>query len=118
MSTEVLFYTAEHRLTNKSVTKQKSMKVGFDKTADETVLKNENSFFEAQGSAPEKTKSSLTQSLNRKINYQIQLESNEIIIQVLNGETGEVIREIPQQDFIRLVDRVSEFSRNMISEVA
>ena len=118
MSTEILFDTTGRRLTNKSVTKQKSMKVGFDKTADETVLKNENSFFEAQGSAPEKTKSSLTQSLNRKINYHLQLESNEIIIQVLNGETGEVIREIPQQDFIRLVDRVSEFSRNMINEVA
>ena len=116
MSAEILFDTTGRRLTDKSVTKHKSIKIGFKKAAAETVLKNGNGPVEAQGSADQRTKSSLTQSLNRKIDYSIQQESNEIIIKVLDGETGEVIREIPQQDFVRLVDRPPDIKKNILDE--
>ena len=118
MSTEILFDTTERRLINKSAICNKSMINGLEKMETETPPKNENLLTESQGSVQEEIDSSLTQSLNRKIDYHIQLESNEIVIQVLDGETGEVIREIPQQDFIRLVDRVSEFHKTMLDEIA
>ena len=118
MLAEILFDTTGRRLTDKSVTKYESTKSGFNRSEAEILTENENSFIEAQGSAYEKTKSSLTQSLNRKIDYSIQQESNEIIIKVLDGETGEVIREIPQQDFIRLVDRASVVNKNILDQTA
>ena len=118
MSTDILFDTTGRRLTDKSVTKYGSIQNRFEKAATKSIPKNDNSSGEAQGSASEGTKSSLTQSLNRKIDYNIQLESNEVIIQVLDGETGEIIREIPQHDFIRLVDRTSELKNNVLDEIA
>ena len=118
MSTEILFDTTRRRLTDKSVVKPRSTQIEFEKVGAGTILKNENDPTEAQGSASEEAKSSLTRSLNRKIDYHIQLESNEIIIQVRDGETGEVIRQIPQEDFVRLVDRISEFNKNILDETA
>ena len=118
MSTEILFDTTGRRLTGKSGTKQESMSSGLKSSEAEILTENENSSTEAQGSAAETTKSSLTQSLNRKIDYSIQQESNEIIIKVLDGETGEVIREIPQQDFVRLVDRASVVNKNILDQTA
>ena len=118
MSAEILFDTTGRRLTDKSVTKHESMKVGFEETGTRTIPKDENSPTGAKGGVPEETKSSLTRSLNRKIDYHIQLESNEIIIQVRDGETGEVIRQIPQEEFVRLVDRISEFNKNILDETA
>ena len=94
------------------------MKVGFEKTGTRTIPKDENNPTGAKGGVPEGTKSSLTRSLNRKIDYQIHQDSNEIIIQVLDGETGEVIREIPQQDFVRLVNQISEFNKSILDETA
>ena len=118
MLAEILFDTTGRRLTDKSVVKPKSTQIGFEKAEAETITKNENDPTEAQGSASEETKSSLARSLNRKIDYSIQQENNEIIIQVLDGETGEVIREISQQEFVRLVDRISEFNKNILDETA
>ena len=118
MSAEILFDTTERRLTDKSVTKYGSIQKEFEKAETKSIPKYENSSGEAQGSASEGTKSSLTRSLNRKIDYHIKLESNEIIIQVRDGETGEVIRQIPQEDFVRLVDRISEFNKNILNETA
>ena len=69
-----------------------------------------------QESVSNKSEDSLSKSLNRKIVYHIKQESNEIVIQVLDGETGEVIREIPQQDFVRLVDRSSNINKHLLDE--
>ena len=118
MSAEILFDTTKRRLTDKSVIKYGSIQSGFEKAATKSIPKNENNSGEAQGSALGGTKSSLTRSLNRKIDYHIQLESNEIIIQVRDGETGKIIRQIPQEDFVRLVDRISEFNKNILDETA
>jgi len=118
MSAEILFDTTGRRLTDKSVTKHKSMQIGFEKAEAETISKNDDTPAKAQGSASEETKSSLARSLNRKIDYSIQQENNEIVIQVLDGETGEVIREISQQEFVRLVDKTHGFNKNILDETA
>ena len=117
MSTEILFDTTGRRLTNKSDTKSRSMKMELAESITGNTQENKASSDEIQGSTSEKIKDSFTQSLNRKIDYSIHYESNEIVIQVLDGETGEVIREISQQDFIQLVDRTSEIKKNVLDEV-
>ena len=117
MSTEILFDTTGRRLTNKSDIKSKSMKMDLTESITGNTQENKASSKEIQESTSEKIKESFTQSLNRKIDYSIHYESNEIVIQVLDGETGEVIREISQQDFIQLVDRTSEIKKNVLDEV-
>ena len=117
MSAEILFDTTGRRLTDKSVTKYKSMQIGFDKAGVETIPKNANDPTKAQGSAMSETKSSLTQSLDRKVDYQIQQGSNEIIIKVRDGETGEIIRQIPQEELVRLMNRISEFNKNILHDI-
>ena len=117
MSTEILFDTTGRRLTNKSDIKSKSMKMESTEVITGNTHKIEVESEEVQGSTSGKIEGNFTQSLNRKIDYSIHYESNEIVIQVLDGETGEVIREISQQDFIQLVDRTSEIKKNVLDEV-
>ena len=118
MSTEILFDTTGRRLTDKSIIKYESMQIGSEESGAEAIPENGNIPAETQGSASGETRSSLTRSLNRKIDYNIQQENNKIIIQVPDGETGEVIRSIPQEEFVRLVDRISEFNKNILDETA
>lgn len=112
MSIQVSFDTTGRRLTDKSAVNYEFVRIGFKKT------ENENRPTEAQGSESVETTSRLAQSLNRKIDYHIQHENNRVIIQVRDGETGEVIRQIPEEEFVRLADRISEFNKKMVDEVA
>ncbi|MEE9258071.1 MAG: flagellar protein FlaG [Nitrospinaceae bacterium] len=57
-------------------------------------------------------------SLNRKLEYEINFESHEVVVKVIDGNTGEVIRQIPQEDFLRLTQKVSEFNRRVFEEFA
>ena len=117
MSTQVSFDTTGRRLTDKSVIKPESEKSGFEKAGTEIITKSGDSSAEISESTTTETKSSLTKSLNRKIDYHIQQENNEVVIKIRDGETGEIIRQIPQEEFVRLMDRISEFNKNILNEV-
>ena len=118
MATEILFDTTGRRLTNKSDIKSKSMKMESTEVITGNTHKIEVESDEVQGSTSGKIEGNFTQSLNRKIDYSIHYESNEIVIQVLDGETGEVIREISQQDFVRLAEQTSHFNKGLLDETA
>ena len=56
-------------------------------------------------------------TLNKnKIDYQVNLETNELVIRVLDIESGKVIRQIPGEEFLRLTSRITEFNRKILSE--
>jgi len=56
-------------------------------------------------------------SLNKnKIDYQINLETNELEIRVLDSESGKVIRQIPGEEFLRLTSRATEFNQKIVNE--
>jgi len=56
-------------------------------------------------------------SLNKnKIDYKLNLETNELVIQVLDSESGEVIRQIPGEDFLRLTSRITDFNQKILNE--
>ena len=55
-------------------------------------------------------------SLNKnKIDYQVNLETNELVIRVLDSESGEVIRQIPDEEFLRLTSRITEFNQKILN---
>ena len=51
-----------------------------------------------------------------KIDYQVNLETNELVIRVLDIESGKVIRQIPGEELLRLTSRITEFNRKILSE--
>ena len=56
-------------------------------------------------------------SLNKnKIDYQVNLETNELEIRVLDSESGKVIRQIPGEEFLRLTSRITEFNQKILNE--
>ena len=51
-----------------------------------------------------------------KIDYQVNLETNELVIRVLDSESGEVIRQIPGEEFLRLTSRITDFNQKILNE--
>ena len=49
-------------------------------------------------------------------NYQVNLETNELVIRVLDSESGKVIRQIPGEEFLRLTSRITEFNQKIVNE--
>ncbi len=56
--------------------------------------------------------------LNRKVEYQVVYETQEIIIKVINEDTGEVIRQIPQEDFLRFAHSMTDTQLNELDAFA
>ena len=117
MSTPIPFDNYEQRLIDNNVIKPKGVKIGFVKSKARSITKNESTPDEAQGSAAGKMQSSRVHSLNRKVDFHIQQESNEVVVKIRDGETGEIIRQIPEEEFLRLTNRISDFNESILDEI-
>ena len=80
------------------------------------VSKNKNIPDKAPGSAEGKVKDLQIHLLNRKVDYHIEQDSNELVIKIRDGETGEVIRQIPEEEFLRLSNRISVFNKGILDQ--
>ncbi len=114
MSVPIPFNPFEQRLNDQNVIKPKAIKNGSGELKPESLSKNENTLDEVQGSTAGEIESSLIHSLNRKVDYHVEEGSNEVVIKIRDGETGEIIRQIPEEEFLRLANRISEFNKNML----
>ena len=115
MSTPVPFDTYEQRLIDNNVIKPKGTKIGFVES-NRSTTKNESSPDEAQGSATGKKQSSQIDSTNRKIDYHIEQDSNELVIKIRDKETGKIIKQIPEEEFLRLTNRISDFNKSILDQ--
>ena len=115
MSVPIPFNPFEQRLNDQNVIKPKAIKNGSGELKPESLSKNENTLDEVQGSTAGEIKSSLIHSLNRKVDYHIE-ENNEVIVKIRDGETGEIIRQIPEEEFLRLTNRISDFNKSILDQ--
>ena len=53
---------------------------------------------------------------NNKVDYKVDHETNEVVIRIVDKESGEVIRQIPGEEFLRFANRISEFSQKHLDE--
>jgi len=113
MSTPIPFDSYEQRLIDNNVIKPKGIKIGF---VDRSITKNESTPDEAQGSATGKMQSSRIDSINRKVDYHIEQDSNELVIKIRDKETGEIIKQIPEEEFLRLTNRISDFNKSILDQ--
>ena len=115
MSTSVPFDTYEQRLTDNNVIKPKGIKIGLVES-NRSITKNESTPDEAQGSAKGEIQSSRIDSINRKVDYHIEQDSNELVIKIRDKDTGEIIKQIPEEEFLRLTNRISDFNKSMLDQ--
>ena len=115
MSVPIPFNSFEQRLNDQNVIKPKAIKNGSGELKPESLSKNENTLDEVQGSTAGEIKSSLIHSLNRKVDYHIE-ENNEVVVKIRDGETGEIIRQIPEEEFLRLTNRISDFNKSILDQ--
>ena len=116
MSTPIPFDTYEQRLIDNNVIKPKGVKIGSVKSKVRGITKNESTPDEAQGSAAGKMPSSQIDPINRKIDYHIEQDSNELVIKIRDKETGEIIKQIPEEEFLRLTNRISDFNKSILDQ--
>lgn len=57
-------------------------------------------------------------SVQRDLNIQVDHDTDKVIVKVLSRETGEVIREIPPEELLRLASRMEEMAGVLIDERA
>jgi uncharacterized FlaG/YvyC family protein len=55
-------------------------------------------------------------SAGHKVDYEIDQETHEVVIRVVDSETGEVVRQIPGEDFVKLAQRIAEFNRKFLDQ--
>ena len=116
MSAPIPFNPFEQGLNDQNVIKPKAIKNGSGELKPESLSKNENTLDEVQGSTAGETKSSQVHLLNRKVDYHIEEDSNEVVVKIRDGETGEIIRQIPEEEFLRLINRISDFNKNILDQ--
>ena len=116
MSTPIPFDTYEQRLIDNNVIKPKGTKIGFEESKVRSIKKNESNPDKAQGSATEKMQSSQIGSINRKVDYHIEQDSNELVIKIRDKETGKIIKQIPEEEFLRLTNRISDFNKSILDQ--
>ena len=116
MSTPIPFDSYEQRLIDNNVIKPKGIKIGFEESKARSITKNEISPDEAQGSATGKMQSGQVDSLRRKVDYHIEQDSNELVIKIRDKQTGEIIKQIPEDEFLRLTNRISDFNKSILDK--
>ena len=52
------------------------------------------------------------------MSYMVNQEKDELVIRIVDKESGEVVRQIPGEEFLRLTSRVTEFNQKILDESA
>lgn len=68
-------------------------------------------------SAESVTLDEISFSANHKVDYQINQETHDVVIRVVDSESGEVVRQIPGEDFVKLTQRIAEFNQGFLDEI-
>jgi len=55
------------------------------------------------------------QSLQRNLDFSVDDSTGQVVIKVLDGDSGKVVRQIPSEDILRLAERLDEM-RSLLFE--
>lgn len=58
---------------------------------------------------------SQVQNLQRDLNFSVDDSTGDVIVQVVDGESGKVVRQIPSEEILRLAERLDEM-RSLLFE--
>lgn len=66
------------------------------------------------GEAVERIRTQM-QTLQRDLNFSVDDSTGQVVVQVLDGDSGKVVRQIPSEDILRLAERLDEM-RSLLFE--
>ncbi len=66
------------------------------------------------GDAVERIRSQM-QSLQRNLNFSVDNSTGDVVVQVVDGNSGEIVRQIPSEEILRLSERLGEM-RSLLFE--
>lgn len=78
------------------------LQVGADKQASNSKVSHESAH-----SAVEKFQS-VVRDLQRNLDFSVDDSSGEVVVRVIDGESGKLIRQIPSEDLLRLSERLED----------
>ena len=55
------------------------------------------------------------EAVERNLNFSVDDSTGEVVVQVLDGDSGKVVRQIPSEDILRLAERLDEM-RSLLFE--
>jgi flagellar protein FlaG len=55
------------------------------------------------------------QTLQRNLNFSVDKSTGEVVVQVIDGDSGKMVRQIPSEDVLRLAERLDEM-RSLLFE--
>lgn len=55
------------------------------------------------------------QSLQRDLNFSVDDSTGQVVVRVMDGDSGKVVRQIPSEDILRLAERLDEM-RSLLFE--
>ena len=55
-------------------------------------------------------------STDHKVDYEINSKTHEVVIRIVDRESGEVVRQIPGEDFLKLTQRIADFNQKHLDE--
>ncbi|MDC6679087.1 flagellar protein FlaG, partial [Leclercia adecarboxylata] len=58
---------------------------------------------------------SQVQNLQRDLSFSVDDSTGDVIVQVVDGESGKVVRQIPSEEILRLAERIDEM-RSLLFE--
>lgn len=56
-------------------------------------------------------------SKDHKVDYEIDQDTHNVVIRVVDRETGEVVRQTPGEDFLKLTQRIADFNQKYLDEI-
>jgi uncharacterized FlaG/YvyC family protein len=59
----------------------------------------------------------LSLSANHQVSYKVNPKTHEVVIHIVDSESGEIIRQIPGEDFLKLTRRIAEFNRTFLDKI-
>jgi len=69
---------------------------------------------EAVGEAVEKLRAQM-QSAQRDLSFSVDDSTGDLVVQVVDGESGKIVRQIPSEEILRLAERLDEM-RSLLFE--
>jgi flagellar protein FlaG len=68
------------------------------------------------GSAKTDTLDLTNISANHKVNFRINQETQDVVIRVVDSESGKLVKQIPGEDFVKLAQNIAEFNQRFLDE--
>ena len=104
----------EHDLSNVSAESSKLV----DKTAEKEVAKNADSARQQEVHKAVDRLKEHVQNLDREFQFNVDKETGDIVVKVVNPENNQVVRQIPSEELLKLVQRLEENKGSLLRETA